>query len=78
MGNTKIHDSVEALLQDLSPRTGRSILYELTDDELSQLLQHIQTALQNVSPIIERDRWTIWSAMKLKEASQNNVRLPSS
>ncbi|MFT4497737.1 class I SAM-dependent methyltransferase [Bacillus cereus] len=61
----KIHDSVEALLQDLSPRTGRSILYELTDDELSQLLQHIQTALQNVSPIIERDRWTIWSAMKL-------------
>ena len=34
MGNTKIHDSVEALLQDLSPRTGRSILYELTDDEL--------------------------------------------
>ncbi|AVR31254.1 MULTISPECIES: class I SAM-dependent methyltransferase [Bacillus cereus group] len=61
----KIHDSVEALLQDLSPRTGRSILYELTDDELSQLLQYIQTALQNVSPIIERDRWTIWSAMKL-------------
>ncbi|MBL2388253.1 SAM-dependent methyltransferase, partial [Klebsiella pneumoniae] len=25
----------------------------------------VQTALQNVSPIIERDRWTIWSAMKL-------------
>ncbi|MDM5238315.1 class I SAM-dependent methyltransferase [Bacillus cereus] len=61
----KIHDSVEDLLQDLSPRTGRSILYELTDHELSQLLQHIQTALQNTSPIIERDRWTIWSAMKL-------------
>ena len=61
----KIHDSVEALLQDLSPRTGRSILYELTDYELSQLLQQVQTALQNVSPIIEKDRWTIWSAMKL-------------
>ncbi|MGE6309578.1 class I SAM-dependent methyltransferase [Bacillus cereus] len=61
----KTHDSVEALLQDLSPRTGRSILYELTDNELSQLLHHIQTALQNVSPIIERDRWTIWSAKKL-------------
>ncbi|MED0901210.1 class I SAM-dependent methyltransferase [Bacillus nitratireducens] len=61
----KTHNSVEALLQDLSPRTGRSILYELTDHELSQLLLHIQTALQNVSPIIERDRWTIWSAMKL-------------
>ncbi|MED1412070.1 MULTISPECIES: class I SAM-dependent methyltransferase [Bacillus] len=61
----KIHDSVEALLQDLSPRTGRSILHELTDNELSQLLHHIQTALQNRSPIIERDRWTIWSALKL-------------
>ncbi|MEK4706372.1 class I SAM-dependent methyltransferase [Bacillus sp. FSL R10-2780] len=61
----KTHDSVEALLQDLSPRTGRSILYELTDNELSQLLHHIQTALQNVSPIIERDHWTIWSAKKL-------------
>ncbi|QWH16875.1 class I SAM-dependent methyltransferase [Bacillus mycoides] len=61
----KKHDSVEALLQDLSPRTGRSILYELKDNELSQLLHHIQTALQNVSPIIERDHWTIWSAKKL-------------
>ena len=60
----KIHESVEALLQDIPP-TGRSILYELTDYELSQLLQQVQTALQNVSPIIERDRWTIWSAMKL-------------
>ncbi|PFB72352.1 SAM-dependent methyltransferase, partial [Bacillus thuringiensis] len=61
----KIHDSVEALLQDLSPRTGRSILYELTDHELAQLLHHIQIALQNISPIIERDRWTIWSGRKL-------------
>ncbi|HDR7322939.1 MULTISPECIES: class I SAM-dependent methyltransferase [Bacillus cereus group] len=61
----KIHDSVAALLQDLSPRTGRSILYELTDHELAQLLHHIQIALQNISPIIERDRWTIWSGRKL-------------
>ncbi len=61
----KIHDSIEALLLDLSPRTGRSILYELTDHDLSQLLQHIQIALQNTSPIIERDRWTIWSGRKL-------------
>ncbi len=75
----KIHDSVAALLQDLSPRTGRSILYELTDHELAQLLHHIQIALQNISPIIERDRWTIWSRQEIvrKEASQMNVRLPS-
>lgn len=75
----KIHDSVAALLQDLSPRTGRSILYELTDHELAQLLHHIQIALQNISPIIERDRWTIWRRQEIvrKEASQMNVRLPS-
>ncbi|MEY8349698.1 class I SAM-dependent methyltransferase [Bacillus cereus] len=60
----KIHASIEALLQDLSPRTGRSILYELTDNELSHLLHHIHTELHNMAPIIEQDRWTIWSATK--------------
>ncbi|MFJ8527179.1 class I SAM-dependent methyltransferase [Bacillus sp. NPDC094106] len=60
----KIHDSIETLLQDLSPRIGRSILYELTDSELSQLLHHIHTELNNIAPIVERDRWTIWSATK--------------
>ncbi|MEI4830412.1 class I SAM-dependent methyltransferase [Bacillus sp. FJAT-53711] len=60
----KIHPSIENLLQDLSPRTGRSILHELSDDELSQLLQHIQSKLHNKSPIIEQDRWTIWTAVK--------------
>ncbi|MCX2826444.1 class I SAM-dependent methyltransferase [Bacillus pseudomycoides] len=60
----KIHDSIETLLQDLSPRTGRSILYELTDNELSQLLHHIHSKLNNIAPIIEQDRWTIWSATK--------------
>ncbi|KEK23705.1 class I SAM-dependent methyltransferase [Bacillus gaemokensis] len=60
----KTHDSIEALIQDLSPRTGRSILYDLTDNELSQLLHHIHTELHNVAPIIEQDRWTIWSATK--------------
>ncbi|WP_459501579.1 class I SAM-dependent methyltransferase [Bacillus sp. C1] len=60
----KIHDSIETLLQDLSPRTGRSILYELTDIELSQLLHYIHSQLHNIAPIVEQDRWTIWSATK--------------
>ncbi|MCI0765667.1 class I SAM-dependent methyltransferase [Bacillus sp. TL12] len=64
----KIHGSIEALLQDLSPRTGRSILYELTDNELSQLLHRIHTKLHNIAPIIEQDRWTIWSATKSEES----------
>ncbi|MDM5187734.1 class I SAM-dependent methyltransferase [Bacillus sp. DX4.1] len=60
----KIHDSIEALLQDLSPRTGRSILHELSDNELSSLLHHIRSKLTTTGPIAEKDRWTIWTAIK--------------
>ncbi|WP_020060184.1 class I SAM-dependent methyltransferase [Bacillus sp. 123MFChir2] len=60
----KIHSSIKDLLQDLSPRTGRSILHELSDNELSELLQHIHSKLYENSPIIEQDRWTIWTAVK--------------
>ncbi|MEH6891741.1 class I SAM-dependent methyltransferase [Bacillus sp. JJ864] len=60
----KIHPSIEDLLQDLSPRTGRSILHELSDNELSHLLQHIHSKLYEESSIIEQDRWTIWTAVK--------------
>ncbi|MGG2015962.1 class I SAM-dependent methyltransferase [Bacillus sp. S10(2024)] len=60
----KIHSSIKDLLQDLSPRTGRSILHELSDNELSELLQHIHSKLYEKSPIIEQDRWTIWTAEK--------------
>lgn len=56
--------AIEDLLQDLSPRTGRSILHELSDNELSHLLQHIHSKLYEKSPIIEQDRWTIWTAVK--------------
>lgn len=61
----KTHDSIETLLQDLSPRTGRSILHELTDNELSHLLHHMHSKLYDRAPIIEQDRWTIWSAKKM-------------
>lgn len=60
----KIHSSTTALLQDLSPRTGRSILYELSDEELSHLLHHIHVELGDLAHIVERDRWTIWTGYK--------------
>ncbi len=75
----KIHGSVQALLQDLSPRTGRSILYELTDYELSQLLQQVKTALQKRLSYYRKrslDHLERHEVVR-KEASQNNVRLPS-
>ncbi|MBO9128325.1 class I SAM-dependent methyltransferase [Bacillus sp. 165] len=62
----KVHSSLDALLKDLSPRTGRSILHELTDKELQSLLDRIRLELQNTSKenLPEKDRWTIWTAKK--------------
>lgn len=54
----------EQLRNDLLKRTGRSILHELTNDEISMLIQTIQSKLNHQTPIIEKDRWTIWIAIK--------------
>lgn len=54
----------EQLLTDLSGRTGRSILYELDDNEMSLLINHIDQLLTKDTNIVEKDRWTIWKATK--------------
>lgn len=43
---------------------GRSILHELDDDELSALISYIDKAITNEENIVEKDRWTIWKAVK--------------
>jgi hypothetical protein len=50
----------------MDARTGRSILHELTDTELQELTQFIESIYASTanSPIIEKDRWTLWSAIK--------------
>jgi hypothetical protein len=62
----KIYPNFEALRQEMLARTGRSILHELTDEELQDLTAYIQGQLQiqDGQEIIEKDRWTIWSARK--------------
>ncbi len=55
------------LVKDLSLRTGRSILHELDDDELSSLVTLIENKIVTDGPIIEKDRWTIWTAEKIEE-----------
>ncbi|AHV98304.1 class I SAM-dependent methyltransferase [Paenibacillus sabinae] len=52
------------LRQDLLGRTGRSLLFELTDDELSELVDFIGQKLTGARPIHEQDRWSIWIAVK--------------
>ncbi|SET38314.1 class I SAM-dependent methyltransferase [Paenibacillus sp. NFR01] len=54
-----------ALQTDLAQRTGRSILHELTDEELSGLIAFIGGKLESSpAPIVEKDRWTLWFAVK--------------
>jgi ubiquinone/menaquinone biosynthesis C-methylase UbiE len=57
----RTYPTVEALERDLAARTGRSILHALDDDELAALIGHIREHI-GAPPIVEKDRWTIWSA----------------
>ena len=59
----KVHENWERLRQDLANRTGRSILHDLSDDELAELILFIEKRLPADGPIIEKDRWTMWSAV---------------
>ncbi len=58
------YPDLDALSQDLLARTGRSILHELTDEELLDLVSYIREQLRGQTEIVEQDRWTIWSAVK--------------
>jgi ubiquinone/menaquinone biosynthesis C-methylase UbiE len=59
----RTYDSFDELAADLAARTGRSILHELDDTELGQLIAHMRARVPP-GPLVERDRWTIWSACK--------------
>ncbi|MFJ7668033.1 class I SAM-dependent methyltransferase [Lysinibacillus sp. NPDC097195] len=60
----KVYATKEQLLNDLRERTGRSILHELDDLELNLLINHIDASIAIDVDIVERDRWTIWRAVK--------------
>ncbi|KEO82191.1 class I SAM-dependent methyltransferase [Tumebacillus flagellatus] len=57
----RVYASAEELRADLLARTGRSILHELDDEELADLVDYIVDKLPP-QEIAEQDRWTIWSA----------------
>jgi hypothetical protein len=59
----KVHDGWHALRQDLINRTGRSILHDLSDTELAELIAYIEKRVPAAGPIVEQDRWTVWSAV---------------
>ncbi len=59
----KVHEGWPELKQDLAGRTGRSILHDLDDGELAELIACIEARLPADGPIVEKDRWTLWSAV---------------
>ena len=59
-----MYKNKEHLLKDISDRTGRSILHELDDKELKLLINYIDNLISIDTDIVEKDRWTIWKAIK--------------
>ncbi len=56
------YDDSDEVRADLMARTGRSILHELTDDQLTELADHVVGRLPRATRIRETDDWTIWAA----------------
>ncbi|TVY09561.1 class I SAM-dependent methyltransferase [Paenibacillus cremeus] len=50
--------------EELLQRTGRSILHELTDEELKVLADRIESeaGYRPQDTVVEKDRWTVWFA----------------
>ncbi|HFS0969438.1 TPA: class I SAM-dependent methyltransferase [Pseudomonas aeruginosa] len=60
----RTYENFESLAQDLAARTGRSILHELSDTELEDLIEFIGAKIGHTGPLVEKDCWTLWSATK--------------
>lgn len=60
----KKYDEFDQLKLDLLNRTGRSILHELSDKELVNLVEFIEQNIGKLKQIEEEDRWTVWIAEK--------------
>jgi len=54
----QVYRDLAALAADLRGRTGRSILHELSDDELETLIAYIGDHVSGA--VTEKDRWTLW------------------
>ncbi len=59
----KVYDSADALAQELRQRKGKSILYQLTDDELDAYVERVISQCPE-GEVVERDQWTIWRARR--------------
>ncbi|MGG1399916.1 class I SAM-dependent methyltransferase [Bacillus salipaludis] len=60
--NRKTYHSLDELKQEIISRKGRSILFELNDEQVQILADGIGERVTKPFPLVEKERWTIWFA----------------
>ncbi|WP_336885689.1 class I SAM-dependent methyltransferase [Xenorhabdus sp. Sc-CR9] len=60
----KTYKNFSQLAIDLQLRKGRSILHELSNEEITYLINYIEKEMGAKSDIIEKDFWTVWIGIK--------------
>ncbi|MED1468823.1 hypothetical protein [Bacillus salipaludis] len=58
----KTYHSEEELKQEIISRRGRSILFELNDEQVQVLANGIGELVTKSFPLVEKEKWTIWFA----------------
>jgi ubiquinone/menaquinone biosynthesis C-methylase UbiE len=60
----KIYQNLDEIAYDFRSRTGRSILHEISNEQLEELIKYIFFKVSAEITIIDQDRWTIWSSIR--------------
>ncbi|MFX1500648.1 MAG: class I SAM-dependent methyltransferase [Promethearchaeota archaeon] len=60
----KIYNNFSEFTIDLRNRTARSILHELNNEELENLITYISNKITDSVSITEKDCWTIWTGVR--------------
>ncbi len=60
----RVYGDADEMAADLAARTDRSILHELSDAELAELIAYIRERVPSAGPITDASRWTLWWGTK--------------
>lgn len=60
----RVYPDADALAADLAARNDRSILHELSDSELAELIAYVRERVPACGPITDASRWTLWWATR--------------
>ncbi|WP_099304050.1 class I SAM-dependent methyltransferase [Bacillus sp. Marseille-P3800] len=59
-----VHETKQQFLDDIRLRKGRSLLHDLSDQQLETLVAYLDRTIQGEKNIVEKDRWTLILAKK--------------